>query len=266
MMNLFKKIHISYLLYFLLFISLISGLFKDIIVFLLIITIHEIGHIITSLIYGWNIKKINFSIVGGYIEYSEKIDKPFIEEILISISGFFMQWILFLITIILYKNGIIGLNLYNLIKSYNLSIFIFNVIPIIPLDGSKLLYSILCIFYPYKRSLVISSIISIVLLILLIIFICFNKVSNFSVIMVLTFIIKKVYLYIKDIPYLYNKFLLERYINKTFYKKTNIIKSLKLHKIKRQKTNYFYKNGKYVSEYILLKERFNNKKISATNE
>lgn len=256
MMSLFKKIKLSYSLYILFFVSLISGLFKDISVFFLIIFIHEIGHIISSMHYKWNIKKVNFTLAGGFITYEDEVDKPFKEELIIAVSGFIMQWTFFLLAFILFKNNIIPGRLYFMIKKYHLSIFFFNLIPIIPLDGSKILHTIICSLTYYKKALKISFIVSVIsFIVLFYLYLSYGK-GNFGMIIVFFFIIKKIITYLNNIPYLFNKVLLERYIKKSVYKKNNFIKKGKVEHFKRQKNNFFYNGKRYVSEYSILKERF----------
>ena len=130
-------------------------------IFFMVIIIHEIGHIFTSNFFKWKIDKINIGVAGGYITYDEVIDKPFKEEFLIGISGFLFQFILFIVSLILYRNNLIDYKIFFLIKKYNISIFIFNLIPIHPLDGSKLLNILFNIFLPYKKSLKLTNILSI---------------------------------------------------------------------------------------------------------
>lgn len=256
MMSLFRKIKLSYTLYILFFVSLISGLFKDISVFFLIIFIHEIGHIIASMHYKWNIKKVDFTLAGGFITYEDEVDKPFKEELIISVSGFVMQWIFFFLIFILFKNNVINYKLYFMIKKYHLSIFFFNLMPIIPLDGSKILHTIICSLTYYKKALKISFIVSVIsFIVLFYLYLSYCK-GNFGMIIVFFFIIKKIITYLNNIPYLYNKVLLERYIKKRVYKKNNFIKKGMLEHFKRQKNNLFYNGKRYVSEYSILKERF----------
>ena len=80
MKNIYKKIEISKSLIIIIFLSFLSGLFKDIITLFMIIIIHEIGHILVSRIFKWKIYKIKLNITGGYVVYDEEIDKPFKEE------------------------------------------------------------------------------------------------------------------------------------------------------------------------------------------
>ncbi len=256
-MDIFKKINISFSLLILILISFLSGLFKDILILFLIIFIHELGHILASFKFKWNIKKINFGICGGYITYEEKIDKPFIEEFIIAISGFLSQTLFFIIILYLRKENYFDENLFELIRKYYLAILFFNFIPVEPLDGSKLLGLFFSIFLPYKVTLKIMNIISFVILTLFFIFFVlyspYTEFSYFILLFNLGFcLLKKV----KEVPYLYNKFLFERYINPIVTNKIVIVKGNLLSKMKRRKKHLFLINGNYKTEKLLLSKRF----------
>ncbi|MEG2620955.1 MAG: hypothetical protein RSA10_02540 [Bacilli bacterium] len=256
MKSIYKKVEISFFFVLLIFLSLISGLFKDIICFFLVIIIHEMGHVIISLILRWKIKSVKLGICGGYIVYDEIIDKPFFEEFLISISGIVFQIIFFVICTLLLSKELINDELYLIIKKYHYAILIFNLLPIIPLDGSKILSIILNKFVSYNKSLYISSFISGLFLLLSFIFcLCTNQVqcSNF---MILFFLIDSLIKYVSDIPYLYNKFILERYLYPKKFKRNKYVKNSNLKKMKRQTSNYFYDVNRYHSEREVLKKRF----------
>ena len=257
MKNICKKIKISFFFLLLIFLSLISGLFKDIICLFLIIIIHEMGHIITSLIYKWDIKRIDITVCGGFITYNEPIDKPFIQELLIAVSGMFIQIIFYFICFILNKIGAMDMDIFLLFKKYNYSILLFNLLPVFPLDGSKILNIFLNMYLPYKKSLKIMNLISIINILLIIFILLILKIKiEYSYIIILSFILSKIIHAVKDVPFLFNRFLFERYknpikINKYFYIKNNDVS-----KMKRQVKNYFYINGKYYKEIDVLRKRF----------
>lgn len=257
MKNIYKKIKISYMLYIIIFLSLLSGLFKDILCLFLIIILHELGHIISSLYYKWKIDNIKIGVCGGYITYDEIIDKPFKEEFIISISGILMQMILYIIFLLLFKNLIIDERLYFMLNKYNNAIILFNLLPVIPLDGSKILNIIFNNIFSYKSSLKLSNVTScLIIILLLLIFInCKIKIET-SYIIILSFIINKIIINIKEVPYLFNKFIIERYIYQIKVLKYKYIKSLNISKMNRQKKHYFYVNGKYYSEKEILSKIF----------
>ena len=78
MKNILTKIYIHPFTYIVLLISLVTGLFKELITFLFIIIIHEIGHIITSIAFKWKIDKISIMPFGCITIFSELINKPLI--------------------------------------------------------------------------------------------------------------------------------------------------------------------------------------------
>ena len=74
--------------------------------------------------------------------------------------------------------------------------------------------------------------------------------------MIISFIISKLINLIKDIPYLFNRLLFERYKKPIITNKRNYIKNGLLLNFKRQKKNYFLINNKYYDESYILKEKF----------
>ena len=257
MRSIYKKLKIRPELIIVFFLAFISGLFKDILVFFLIILIHELGHITSSLLYGWKIEKINFGICGGFICYSDKIDKPFKEEFLIAISGFLFQSLFYLFSFFLYKNSIIGIKQMVLIQKYHYSILIFNMLPIIPLDGSKIINVLLNVFFPYKKSLKITSFISFICIILVSFsFFIFKIKIECSYIMIFCFLIKKIIKFYKDVPYLFNRFLFERYSDPINSRKIKIIKGYHLNLLRRQKKHEFLIGKKHYKENEILSKVF----------
>ena len=122
------KIHPLYLIFILIFILI--GRFRFIIFFTLLILIHEIGHIIMSILFRWDIDKIVILPFGAMIKYNELINRRLLEEFLIAISGVIFQYIFFLIL-----KDIINYKYFSFINYF---IIIFNLIPIYPLDGSQI--------------------------------------------------------------------------------------------------------------------------------
>jgi len=257
MKNIYKKINISYTLLLLLFISLLSGLFREILSFIFVLIIHEIGHIISSFYYGWNIDSIKFGACGGYITYDQPFEKPYKEEFIIAISGFIMQAVLFIAVSFLYKMHIIDPKLTYLITKYNVSIFLFNIIPVIPLDGSKVLLILLNKLFPHKKSLyVLTSISTIVCILMIILIINLNVKIEYSYIIISIFIIKNTYKYYMLIPYIQFRFLFERYMYGIKTNKYKTINGGDLNKMYKNKKHIFVINDKKYQESLILSKKF----------
>lgn len=168
------------------------------------------------------------------------------KEFLVLIMGPIFQNIAYVILNVIFKRNY-------LVKMFHLGILKFNLLPIYPLDGGKLLSLIFNFIIPYKKSLQLTILISYIVTI----FILFNyKVITINVI--ITYILL-VYLIRKEelkIAFQYNKFLLERYLNQYNYKKSIIIKNE--NNFFRLKNNIIKKNGILYSENEFLKRKYNN--------
>lgn len=239
-----SKIKIHFLYYIVAFISIITGYFKNFLIFSILILIHEIGHIVVALFYKWKIEKIIFLPFGGLILFKEHLNKPLKEEFFILIFGPIFQIIFF----------IIAFNIYNshLLFSYNYFILIFNLLPIYPLDGSKLLNIILNKFLPFKLSYTIMLITSMIA-----IFLIFNFVKdNFLLLIIFIFLLIQIILEYQKISLIFHKFLFERFIYNFSFKKQKIVKSCKLTKMQKDYKHLFYVENRYITEKEILSEKF----------
>ena len=246
--NFLNKLYISKYTLILILISCLTGLIKEISACLLIIIFHEFGHYFISYLFKWNIKKINIYPFGGLTTYEEVIDKPLIEELLITISGPLNQIILYFFLYFLHNNYYVSDNYFNIVKNYHISTLIFNLLPIIPLDGSKLLNIFLNKHFNYRLSYNILSIVSILFMI---IFIYIFK-NSYSYFVIITFLIYELYMYTKNKKYMFNRFIFEKYLYKNKYKKYIKINNIK--KMKRNKKHLVKYNNKYLTEKESIKK------------
>ncbi|MBQ7105629.1 MAG: hypothetical protein IJN90_07225 [Bacilli bacterium] len=243
--RIFKKIHIDSSFYFFIFLSCLSANFKNFILFLSIIIIHELGHVLMGLFLGWKLDKISIYPYGGVTKFNEDINKRLIEELLILLSGPFLQLLYFFIYYYIFRD--------DYFKYYNISILIFNLLPIYPLDGGKILNIILSYFLSFRLSYYLSIIISIVISFLFIFF-SITRNYTFNLILMFLIVISKVLIEVKKRRYYFNKFLLERYINKYNFKKVKNVSSIK--KMMRDKRHIIYSNNKYYTEKDFLKKLY----------
>ena len=231
--NIFK-IHVFF--YIIAFICFITGNFKNFIIFSSIIIVHELGHIIGALIFKWKIEKIILLPFGGITIFNENIDKSLKEEFIIAILGPLFQLMFYL----LYKDNLI-------FNYYNLAILLFNLLPIYPLDGSKIFNVLFNLFLPYKLSHILSIILSFIFITLIISY-------KIDISLILIFIIIELFKEILKHKYYFNKFLLERYLYDYNYKKHKTINDIK--KMKKQTKHIFKINNKFYTEKEIIKNMF----------
>lgn len=253
--NILKKIDINPIFFFLALVSVLTGLFKEFLVFTSIIIVHEAGHLLTALLLKWRVKKISIYPFGGYITFDEILNKPINEEFLIVISGVLMQTLYFIIIIFLYNNLYISDSLFIMFKHYHMSIFLFNLIPIYPLDGIKIVNLFLCKYFNYNLSHKISIIISTIFLVL------FSYISiiyylNMNMIMMISLLLNQIIKEKKNHNNLCSKFIFERYLYHLKFKKIRVIKNSKGDNLYRDYKHVFNKNGEYITEKKMLKNKF----------
>ena len=249
-MTIFRKLDIHPFTYMIILLSLFTGLFKELSYIMILFIIHEIGHIIPAIYFRWNIEKIIILPFGGLIIFNEKLNKSMTEELIITICGPIFQIIGYAIL----KNTFNDLLYY-----YHITILIFNLFPIHPLDGSKIINITLNYFFSYKLSHKLMIIISVFLISITLLF---SSHFNFNFFFFLTLIL----LFFKTIKELknhemhVNKFIFERYNYIFNFKKIKKIKSTNLYKMKRDHKHLFYNGKYYITENEILKKKFDFKK------
>ena len=200
-----------------------------------------------ALLLGGELIKINIYPLGGISKFKFDLNISIIKEFLVLISGPIMQIIGYFILISILKD-------YNkLISIYHYSILIFNLLPIYPLDGGKILNLFLSIFIPYKKSLILSIILSIIFVVVVFIYSILNNLT-LNIIIISIFLIYKVIIEYKNINYLYERFLLERYLNNYNFKKGIIIN--KINNFRRSKRHLININNDYYLEKDILEKKY----------
>lgn len=226
-------------------------MFKDIILYFYLIVIHELGHFFTGYLLGWRNSKIKFYVYGGCTNFNIDINHKSIEEFFVLIMGPIFQ---ILGTIVLGLILVKQKDIYLLYK-YSITLLCFNLLPIYPLDGGKLINLIFNKFLSFRRSFVLSIISSIIIILLVIVLsIKYNLKLNFIYIFI--FLFYKVIEELRKKNYYYQKFLLERYLYNYNYKKYKIIFNIK-DMMKEKRHVISYKN-RYFSEKEILEKRFKN--------
>ena len=202
-----------------------------------------------SYYFKWNLDKITIYPFGGCVKFNENINRPIKEELLILLGGPIFQIILFLIIYLLSLKGYITSRNYLIFKSYHYTLLIFNLLPIYPLDGGRLLNLLFNYLFPYKIG---NKLVIVMSIIILSISFFFYKNLNYTLMSILLFI--ELLTYYKNQDYLYNKMLLERYMSNYKYNKLKIIKNKNL--MYKDRRHLIFHNNKYITEKDYLNKRF----------
>jgi stage IV sporulation protein FB len=160
LLNFFNKFEISPFATVFISITLLTGSYKLFYIYFLITFIHELGHVVAAKIVGLKIDKIKLLAVGFNAEINDLDYTTSLKEFIVVLAGpltyFISKWLL----VFLYRVDFISYNAFtqaNIINEYD---FIFNLLPLIPLDGGRLLKIIIDNFVTCKTSLIIVGLLS----------------------------------------------------------------------------------------------------------
>lgn len=172
-----------------------------------------------------------------------ELNTPFYKEFLILIMGPISQNIAYILLCFFFPRS--------LVCHYHIGILLFNLLPVYPLDGGKLLNLLMNYFFPYKKSFQISILIS-YLITVIILFLH----QEFSINMIITYllfltIIRKEE---KKIPLYYQIFLLERFLHPSFFLKSVIIPNED--SFYRYRRNIIKEDSFLIDEFHYLKNKY----------
>jgi len=248
MRNILTKIHFHYSFLIIALGLVLTGHFANLLIFTSLIIVHELGHILTSLIFNYRVEKITIYPYGGLTKINNLINTDINKDLLVAISGIVLQTIYFLVIYILYQNGITREYTYSLFLLYHKSMLLFNLLPIIPLDGFKIINLILSKYFNFNLSNYLSVIISLITIVMFLFSDIFIK--NYSIVLIIGILMQNIYKFYNEVTLVYNKFLLERYLYNIKYNKTKFITNK--NKMYKNRSHLLIQNGKIITEKAFL--------------
>ena len=196
------------------------------------------GHAIMGIIFGYQLEKIVFYPLGGITIFNLPINIPLKKELLILIMGPVFQII-----------GYYFLRHYfPFIKLFHYTLLVFNLLPLYPLDGGKILNILLNYSFNYLISFKITIIISSLGVIILFIYNLFS--FNLNLLLMLILIITKLIKTYHHRNYYYQRFLLERYLYHYVFNRIKNITDIR--SFYRDKYHYinFIEEKEYLKKYF----------------
>lgn len=180
----------------------------------LIVFFHEMGHAVCARFFSWRVKTIMLLPFGGVVEVDEHGNRPFKEDLFVTLFGPLQHIPMQLVAYLLFQMNIISVETFELFTLFNASIFLFNFIPIWPLDGGKLLFLWFSHIRPFSiaHRMVINASSAILGLMVLVIVILAPFALNLW--LIIGFILYSLYFEHKQRKYAYIRFLMERYYGK----------------------------------------------------
>lgn len=153
----------------LMMLSVATGQFIELITLFVIVFIHELGHASAAALLGIRVRSIQMLPFGGVAVIEDRGDLTAGKEILISLAGPLQNVIMMGIAA-----GMLSLQWWDgefliYFIQANAIIALFNLLPVLPLDGGKIAQALVSLFLPYYRTLVLTYRLSIVASVVMII-------------------------------------------------------------------------------------------------
>lgn len=223
-----------------LIIILFSGQYKLFFTYFLITLIHELGHVIVATFFKVKVNRIHLNIFGFNADIDNFEHLRIYKQLLIILAGPLTYFISLSLIKLIYLNDIISLVMYQRALSSNLYIFLFNLLPIYPLDGGRVA-NILCDkLFTFKVSKKILYFISFVFMTLFVFYTLDCKQYLMYIFLIINFLIN-----ILNLNKEWKNFLLRRYYLKNDHKDI----------IHRHKDLFVYRNNFILKKGELLNEK-----------
>ena len=245
------RFHITYLLMGVCFV--LSGYFVNLVVFTSLIIVHEMGHYLVSRLFCFKVREIVIYPYGGMTKLEDFINRNINEELLVALSGVIFQYLFYLVIMHLYNNSYIREYTFNLYTLYNSRMIFFNLLPIYPLDGSKILNLLFNKLFSYNLSNKLSIVVSIIVIVVIVSLNIYK--FNYSNIMIYMVLLWYIIDYCKKLKYLYHKFMLERYLYNISFDNIRVINDYK--GMYKDSSHLLCINNKYYREKDYLRKIFN---------
>jgi stage IV sporulation protein FB len=194
--------------------SIITGYFIELLTLFGIVFIHELGHVTMAKNFGWRVKEVQLMPFGGVAIVEESGNIPAHEELWVALAGPFQNvWMAgFAFIMMKFSGG--DLLWWGYFLQANLLIGLFNMLPILPLDGGKVLVSLLSYRLCYYKTLHVCAWFSLTFSSGIVIY-AFVRVGShggvqLNLLMIGLFLIYSNWMSFRNIPYQFRRFLISR--------------------------------------------------------
>lgn len=193
---------------------MVTAHFQQLFLLFFIVLVHELGHAAMALFFSWRIKQILLLPFGGVAEVEEHGNRPFHEELLVTLAGPIQHVWLLGAAFILWKYHWLSFDVWQMFVHYNIALFAINFLPIWPLDGGKLLFLVLTRYFPFSKAHERMIVCSLALLALLVAAIAIIAPAQIDLWIIALFLFVSLMKEWKQRRYVMMRFLLERYYGK----------------------------------------------------
>lgn len=194
--------------------SVATGRFMELAMLFTIVLWHELGHLLAALRFGWTVREVKLLPFGGVVEVEEAGTLPVREEIWVALAGPLQNAILAAAGWGIGQAGWADPGWAAAFVQANVVIGAFNLLPVLPLDGGRMLQAWISLQAPYHRTLLWSARISLAFS-ACIVFASLYPLQNgglvhLNLLAVGLFLCASNWTYLRNVPFVFLRFLVHR--------------------------------------------------------
>lgn len=196
--------------------SALTGYFIELMTLFAIVLVHELGHLFMAHEVGWKVKAVRLLPFGGVVEVEEAGGTSAKDELLVAIAGPLQNVWMMLLAKGLAELGWWSYEWSTYFIEANLWIALFNLLPVLPLDGGKIVQALLSYRFSYYNTLLWSIRLSVCFSAILVIYsvapLAFSETRGIKLneLMIGTFLLFSNLAALRHIPFLFYRFILHR--------------------------------------------------------
>ncbi|KIL36414.1 Zn-dependent protease [Cohnella kolymensis] len=194
--------------------SVATGRFLELATLFVIVLWHEFGHMAAALRFGWTVREVKLLPFGGVMEVEEAGTLPVREEVWVAIAGPLQNAVLALAGWLLGLAGWVDIGWSDDFVRANVLIGLFNLLPVLPLDGGRILQAWISLHVPYHRTLLWTARISLVfsgLIVAAAVYPVLNGgLLQLNLLAVGIFLCYSNWYYMRNVPFVFLRFLVHR--------------------------------------------------------
>ncbi|QXE00550.1 M50 family metallopeptidase [Terribacillus sp. DMT04] len=208
--NWLPPIHLHPIFWAFLLAAILTGMLMEVMVLFGIVLLHEMAHFLAARHFRWRIRRVMLWVFGGVMETEEHGNRRIREEVIVVLAGPAVHIVLYAVLFLLNETTAVPEGVLETASMYNTTILLFNLLPIWPLDGGKLVGLILSMQLPYRKAHAVLIGFSCFVGAVILLYVCIALPFTLSTVSLLCFLLWENRLEWKRRYYVFLRFLLQR--------------------------------------------------------
>lgn len=193
--------------------SALTGYFLEAITLFSIVLVHELGHLAAASGFGWRVREVQLLPFGGVLVVDELGSVPTWEELVVSLAGPLQHVWLIALALLMKWLDVGTASWWDYFIEANIMIGLFNLLPVMPLDGGKVMQSLLGYLLSYHNTILYSVWISMFLSLGIIVMAIIQLISGqlpLNILVIGIFLLVSNWYAYRQLPYHFFRFLIGR--------------------------------------------------------